>query len=208
MVARTSPRVAARFPGVHVDVARVVHDLRPRRFAVGDRVPDRDAHVGHRVDEVGRGCHLARMARVRAHGQQDRPAPDDAARETARQGARGHAARGVGARLTGVAGVALRADWGRRGRRSARRASLRPDAAEDAAHESSARERLPGVRPDPDDLVAPWVDLALREAGLPAGEDRHVVASGSRGARDAVGPRVEFSGRGENEQQALRLHRA
>ena len=79
------PTGARQVRGIHVDVARVIDDLRARRLAIGDRQGHGDAHVGHAVDEIDVRRDRHRAPRLRPNGQQDRPLADDAAGEAAHE---------------------------------------------------------------------------------------------------------------------------
>ena len=81
-----SPSVSVTVGGVGLCMADL---LTYARFHMGDG----DAHVGHAMDEVGAGRHVAGMARVRPDRQEDRPRADHPGGE-APDGSQHDAARG------------------------------------------------------------------------------------------------------------------
>ncbi len=153
------PRQPSDVGGIDVDVPRVVDD--GRVIAPAEVESDRDAHVGHRVDEVGRrGDPTARQS-LRPHGRRDRSEPDcrrRRGRRRPRRPVRGRRMPPVSAGVAVTTGPAARSgvsDRSLRGRR--RRRDDRPQ-----------RRRQPVDRPRPERGRSGSRIRAPRRPGRPA----------------------------------------
>ncbi len=150
--APSGPRQAGDVGGVHVDVPGVVDDR--GTIAPAEVEADRDAHVGHRVDEIcGRGDPPAGQS-LRTDGQADRGQPD--ARGPGSAHAFEEAAASARARRRTL-GPGIVRWW-----RSARPAEAAGNRPERSGQTVDRRDR------HPDDPVAGRMHLCVGQAGLPA----------------------------------------
>jgi hypothetical protein len=194
---------AGEVGGHHVDVARVVDDLRPMPPAKLER--HGDAHVGHPVIEI-RGRRFGQGLTTVTPDHEEDPATSDVVAKPAREArARGPSRRvgptGRGAVVGGRCGRSRRG--GRRHHRPLARPRAEPKEPEQRQRQRSERQAVEGRGLDADDRIPNLVDLAPRKTRFPAGQDGHLVSTLVQRSCDPVGPRIELAGGREHDHAAL-----